>query len=228
MLRGGRHLQWQAIALGSAMFCAVYLFSLNRNVLYLGFLAAGYIVLSALVTRYATMLVGLVFFAFLAMFPGKVPKAKFVEPAEKRENFRGIYSYATPPSSGAWQYEFDVVRLEEHRRECGGTLRGNLVIDGFALDGLKLEAGGRSVDTASPNRFYAGQQLLEPLDEKVSGKVLVALQRKPGTSTWINVGTEAHGSRIYSDAVWLEFRNERCAILYHARRRPVATFPPSR
>jgi hypothetical protein len=219
-LRGGpRPLQLPAIAIGLAVLWAAYLFSLNRNVLYLGFLAASYIVACVFFRHYMAVAMGLGLLAFLAVFPVKIPPATFIEPPAKREDIDGTWAFVAPPISGAWEYPFEVRDLEKHRRECGGTLRGNLVINGFRLRGLVVDAGGKAIPSVRPQRFFAGQQLQLPLDEEIAGKFVVKLKARPEGSPRISLGTEAHGSTIYGDAVWIEFRNERCVVLYHARRR---------
>jgi len=209
---------------GIAVFGAIYLFSLNRNLLYLSLLWVIYIISSALFTRFKEMLVGLVVCVFLVVAPVNIPGVKFVDPAPYTETINQGYvmHYALPKSLEIWQYVFQVDEIEHHQLECGGNLQGRLLIDGLDLSGLEISLGGNaSAGSTQQIIKYAIEEIQIPLDVSASGRVVISLRVKMGTSPKIFLGPEAHGFDVYSDAVWLEFKNERCSVLYHAQRRVI-------
>ena len=211
------------IACGIAVFGVVYFYPLNRNLLYLSFLGVTYVMFSISFTRFRTMLAALAVFAVLAAIPVNIPKEKFVklEP-DQSQLINGNYYVQLKPGE-VWQYNFQVTDIEKHQRECGGNLQGMLVIDGINLSGLEVNIGGYSslgTDTHL-ERTYDMDQVLIFLDDNVSGEFAVHLRLKAGASPMIRLGPEAHGFDIYRDAVWLEFKNEQCSVLYHAQRRVI-------
>jgi hypothetical protein len=211
------------IASGIAAFGTIYLFSFNRNILYLGLLAATYIVSSAFFTSPRIMLVVLASFAFLAASPAGIPKATFIKPSKGYRFIKGNY-YEQPGPGGTWQYKFQVSRLEQYQLECGGALQGSLIIDGRDLDGFVIDfgSGGYSIkDGILVDKGLNAQHLSIPLEKDISGEFVVSLRRKTDAPARIFIGAETDGSDIYSDAVWLEFKNERCSVLYHAKRQVV-------
>lgn len=212
------------VILGTIVFVSIYIFSLNRNLLYLSFLGAFYIFSSALFTRFREMFIGLAMCVFLGVAPANIPGVKFIDPAPNTVTFIENYQvrYASLNPLEIWQYVFPVNGLERHQMECGGNLQGRLLIDGIDLSGLEINIGGdASAGSAQIIPKYVLDHIQMPITIGVSREVVVLLNARTGMSPKIYLGPEAHGFDIYSDAVWLEFKNEQCAVLYHAQRRVI-------
>lgn len=212
-----------AIICGAAALVAIYAFSLNRNVLYLSLLGATYILFSALFTRFRFTLIGLAILVILAATPADVPKTIFVKPDDGRQFVNG-YFYNQPKPAEQWQYTFHVENLAAHQRECGGNLTGNLIVNGFNLNGFIVTLEGQALPAMQVTTLKKSkaavtvEQALIPLDKNILGNFTVSFQLKPTASSWIFIGPETDGLDIYSDAVWIEFKNEQCSVLYHAQR----------
>lgn len=208
-----------SIICGVASIGVIYIFSFNRNILYLSFLWAIYTISSALFTHFKTVLVGLAILVFLAIYPINIPKGEFIKPTQNRVDFKDYY-YTRPKPSKVWQYTFQVKNIEKHQRECGGKLQGNLIIEGIDLLGLEIVIEGNIFSNADKyiQQKYQLEQIQIPLEKNSSREIVVSLHPKTGASPLINLGAESHEFDIYSDAVWLEFKNNQCSVLYHAQR----------
>lgn len=212
------------VASGIAVFVSIYLFSFNRNLLYLSFLLAFYILSSALFTRFREIIVVLAVCALLGAVPVNVPDAKFIKPVPDQEIISQSYQdqFGRLQPLEAWVYVFEVYDLDKYQLECGGDLQGRLYIDGLDLDGLDIRIEGvASVGSAQILPKNASDQIQLPITVETSGRVIVILNARTGMQPKIYLGPEANGFDIYSDAVWLDFRNENCAVLYHAQRRVI-------
>jgi hypothetical protein len=219
---GGRdRLAWACVGMAGGVLGAVYLFGVNRNLLYLSLLFSVAVMMSAVLRRWWALGAGIGFCGFLACVPAKVVDLGPLYPAP-RDRPGAENLWVTPIGEGeTWTYRFALDGLQ--RISANADLAGYLYIDGRNLSGLVVGVQGETVEGAPVCSKKNGfDHLVIPLRNERAGALTVSLKGTPGTPSRIFHGPEVHGPNVYGDAVWLEFTSGRDRMIYEASRAAAA------
>jgi hypothetical protein len=196
---------------------------INRNVLYLSMLFACFVLLSAAIRGPIGMLAALGGLVFLGGLVVETPGLKFVDPAPYEQAREA--PFARIPAGQEWVYTFRIVDLDQHTRECG-PLSKALVVDGLDLANLEIEARGVGPTGSIEHlKKYGLDHVRLTMTVEDGKEVTVGLRSPSDLRPRIHTGPEGYGRSMFGDAVWLEFVNDRCSVLYHAHRRVVPGSP---
>jgi hypothetical protein len=218
--RAGDARRGVAIGAGVLVIGIAKLSHLNENMLFLSIVLALYAWI-AISARPRALVVPLAAMLPLVLVPVKVPSPAFIEPARIDDE---QWWSARLPARGSWQYAFTLRDIERHVAECG-AMDGHVYIDGDGLTAASVTVDVAGTTLAEPPRFVKANTLdqiqLTPRTDGVAA-FSVRLTAAAGHHPSIRIGPEVQRDAVFSDAVFLEFRNANCAVLYHARRVEVA------
>jgi hypothetical protein len=214
---GRPRIAWFSLGIGAGILGAVYLFGVNRNLLYLSLLFSVAAMMSAVLRRWWTVSAGLGVCAFLACVPAKVADLGPLYPAPRdRPGAENLWVTAIGEGE-KWTYQFTLSGLD--RINGSASLTGVLYIDGRNLSGLEVGVQGETLE-GSPfcGRKNGFDHIAIPLRNEKSGALTVSLRGMPQAAPKIFHGPEVHGPNVYGDAVWLEFTTNQDRLIYEARR----------
>lgn len=195
---------------------AAYLVGRNQNALFLSILTAlALCVVCATPRRWVAYLIALAA-AWWTWSPSPMKTPSLYAPAVVNEL---RFTASRLPDNEQWRYTFSLRDLASHVDECG-AMPATIYIDGGQLSADTIEVQVDGVKTEPP-RFVKSNgldQIQLGADVSHASTVSVLLRSRPGTTPAIRVGPETLGAAIYSDAVFVELKNERCTVLYQTRR----------
>ena len=204
------------LLLTAALLSGSYAFERNQNLVFLTILAAVALAILAATRSRVIANVTVAMAGFWAFWPAAVSLPPFIDPAVV-DNHTARTSRIG--ATEQWNYRFTLRGLDRHTARCG-HLQGMLFLDGENLNAATIDV---VVDgaPASPPEFLRSNTLDQiriavALDGQPA--VVVRLRPKPGQTPEIRVGPEALGSTIFSDAVFLELKNDNCTVLYQTLR----------
>ncbi len=214
---------WAAVGLGAVTLGGFYVLNANRNLLYLSMLFSAAVMMSVVLRRWWTIVLGLGICAFLAGVPARVADLGPLYPAPRdRPGTENMWVSAIKQGE-TWVYRFAPGDLGI---AGGAGPAGILYIDGRNLSGLVVDVQGRTVNaSAFCGKKNGFDHVAIPLAGEGTSAFTVSLRGMPRTTPKIYHGPEAHGFEVYGDAVWLEFTGDRGRIICEAQRTVVASGP---
>ena len=221
---GRLHGPWRPVGIAVAVLGGAYLLGINRNLLYLSMLLSTSVVLSVVLKRWWTLLLGLGACAYLAVAQANVDDLGVLYPAPRDIPGAENMWVARIGEGQTWSYRFTLGGVGT--RGEGASAEGYLYIDGRGLSNLVVGVQGRTLPGSSYCSRKNGLDHLEiPLGTERAPALVVSLRGLPGASPRIFQGPEVHGFNAYSDAVWLEFNGNGVRAIYHAQRAAAASAP---
>jgi hypothetical protein len=212
----GRHAV--VIALGALVVVLPYLLEYNDNQVFLLLVLVSYVTIAVVLRRTAARAVLLAVCIILAWFPAEIPEAKMVDPGPVDRN----QFTQTIPLQRRWRYTFTLRDIAQRHPECGQYPASGIVyVDGTGLDeaNLRLEIEGAKW-LKPPELVKSGSLDQLRLTPDLAGvrEFSIMLSAKPGGSPALRLGPESSGMIIYSDSVFLEFKDDKCTVIHETRR----------
>jgi len=202
----------------------VYVLGINRNLLYLSMLFSVLVMLSAVLRRWWTLLLGLGVCAYLSIAQANVEDLGVLYPAPRDIPGAENMWVAGIGEGQTWTYRFTLG--DPGRRGEGANPSGFLYIDGRGLSNLVVSVQGRDLAGSSFCSKKNGlDHLAIPLEIESARSLVVSLRGLPGANPRIFQGPEVHGFNVYRDAVWLEFTGNAVRAIYHAQRAATSPAP---
>ena len=216
LLQGGsKRTRWSLVVISVMTLGVVHLSGRNQNLLLLSMLFAVQLILSLILSRVWLLVLGHGIILAIGCRPLGTRELHFLEPSPHGPPDSPWYSVI--PQGERWNYRFFLRDLATHGSK--EKLTGWLHINGIHLADLEISIQGRPLVSQPPPKIpYTIEYLAIPIDSGNETEMRISLRAKPGTAPKIFCGPEVYGYNMYSDAVWLEFMNDRESVLYHAKR----------
>ncbi len=204
-----------SIALGSILFLAVVVSTVNQNLLYLSLLFALFVAVASVVRSWPIVLLTLFLFSYFSCVEADFRELNFVDPLPNEPT--GDLVTIPIPGNQSWHYHFDLRRLSP--QDTRPPVAAYLYIDGRDLRNLNVVINGQ-LFRGSEYRFtkLGIDHLAIPVHPRSGEALDISLKPLPGGDPTINIGPEISKTQVYPDAVWLEITNNRDRLIFHARR----------
>lgn len=206
-----------AVAAATVLIWVVHTLGINHNLVFLLLLLSIYVSAAAAIARVRTLVATFACFAAIALTPYKIAVPAFIDPAHVDD--RRLFT-ATIPEGQIWRYTFTLSGLANHEARCG-QLPATVYMNGERLNASSVRVRIDGTTLMEPPSFLKGYYRDEiELRPKLDGvrQFSVALSALPGATPAIRLGPEIHGTTVYSDAVYVQFKNANCTILYETFR----------